>query len=67
MPDSMSYKTQSNCLKFSSLLVLLLLLQPVFAQYNFSAADDLLAKNQKQLGGSVIAMVYKDGKLIAHC
>lgn len=60
----MSYKTQSNCLKFSSLLVLLLLLQPAFAQYNFSAVDDLVAKNQKQLGGSVIAMVYKDGKLI---
>ena len=60
----MSYKIQSNCLKFSSLLALLLLLQPVFAQYNFSGVDDLLAKNQKLLGGDVIAMIYKDGKLI---
>jgi CubicO group peptidase (beta-lactamase class C family) len=64
MPDSMSYKIQSNCLKFSSLLGFLLLLQPVSGQYNFSAVDDLLAKNQKLLGGDVIAMVYKDGKMV---
>ena len=60
----MSYKTTSNCLKFSSLLAFLLLLQPVFAQYNFSEVDDLLTKNQKELGGDVIAMIYKDGKVI---
>jgi CubicO group peptidase (beta-lactamase class C family) len=60
----MSYKMKSNCLKFSSLLALLLLLQPVFAQYNFSEVDDILAKNQKLLGGGVIAMIYKDGKII---
>ncbi|MEP6750966.1 MAG: serine hydrolase domain-containing protein [Bacteroidota bacterium] len=60
----MSYKIHSNCLKFSPLLALLLLLQPVFGQSNFSSVDDLLAKNQKLLGGGVIAMIYKDGKLI---
>ncbi len=64
MPDSMSYKTRANCLKFSSLLVLLLLLQPVVAQYNFTALDDLLAKNQQALGGDIIAIIYKDGKPI---
>ncbi|MEO5595384.1 MAG: serine hydrolase domain-containing protein [Chitinophagaceae bacterium] len=42
----------------------MLLLQPVMAQYNFSEVDELLAKNQKQLGGDVIAMIYKDGKII---
>ena len=60
----MSYKTQSNCLKFSYLLAFLLLLQPVMAQYNFTEVDDLLSKNQKLLGGDVIAMIYKDGKLV---
>ncbi len=60
----MSYKINSNCLKFSSLLAFLLLLQPVSAQYNFSEVDDLITKNQKELGGDVIAMIYKDGKLI---
>lgn len=64
MPDSMSYKIQSNCLKFSSLLAFLLMLQPVFGQYSFAAVDELLVKNQKLLGGDVIAMVYKDGKVI---
>ena len=64
MPDSMSYKIKSNCLKFSSLLAFMLLLQPVTAQYNFAEVDDLLAKNQKLLGGDVIAMIYKDGKLV---
>jgi CubicO group peptidase (beta-lactamase class C family) len=60
----MSYKIKSTCLKFSYLLAFLLLLQPVMAQYDFTAVDDLLAKNQKLLGGDVIAMIYKDGKLI---
>ena len=64
MPDSMSYKTRSNCLKFIYLTACMLLLQPAFAQYNFNEVDDLLAKNQKVLGGDIIAMIYKDGKLI---
>ncbi len=61
---TMSYKNIQICLKFSSLCVFLLLLQPVFAQYKFTELDDLLTKNQKALGGDVIAMIYKDGKLI---
>ena len=64
MPDSMSYKLRSNCLKFSSLLAFMLLLQTAQAQYNFTAVDELLTKNQKLLGGDLIAMVYKDGKLV---
>jgi CubicO group peptidase (beta-lactamase class C family) len=64
MPDSMSYKFKLNCLKFSSLLAFMLLLQTVTAQYNFSAVDELLSKNQKLLGGDVIVMIYKDGKVI---
>jgi len=64
MPDSMSYKTRVNCLKFSILSAFLLLLQPVVAQYNFGQVDDLITKNQKVLGGDVIAVIYKDGKII---
>jgi CubicO group peptidase (beta-lactamase class C family) len=60
----MSYKIRSFCLKYTVLLAFLLLLQPVFGQYNFSEVDDLLAKNQKLLGGDVIAMIYKDGKIV---
>lgn len=64
MPDRMSYKIILNCLKFSLLSAFLLFLQPAWAQYNFSQVDELLAKNQKALGGDVIVMVYKDGKII---
>lgn len=73
MPDRMSYKNLQNCLKFSSLVLALLLLQPAFAQHApkpgdalppFPALDDYLAKNQKQLGGDVITMLYHDGKVI---
>ncbi|MEO5684729.1 MAG: serine hydrolase domain-containing protein [Chitinophagaceae bacterium] len=60
----MSCKIKSNCLKFSSLFAFLLLLQPARAQYNFNEVDELLTKNQKLLGGDIIAMIYKDGKLV---
>jgi CubicO group peptidase (beta-lactamase class C family) len=60
----MSYKNRLNCLEISSLLAFLLLLQPVHAQYNFGEIDDLLSKNQKLLGGDVIALIYKDGKIV---
>ncbi|MFT3935281.1 MAG: serine hydrolase domain-containing protein [Chitinophagaceae bacterium] len=60
----MSYNLKSNCLKFSSLLAFLLLLQPVWGQYNFSGLDDLVAKNEKVVGKDVIVMIYKDGKLV---
>lgn len=60
----MSYKIRTTCLKCSSLLAFLLLLQPVFGQYNFAEAEELLVKNQKLLGGDVVAMIYKDGKII---
>jgi CubicO group peptidase (beta-lactamase class C family) len=60
----MSYKINLICLKSSSVLAFLLLLQPVFGQYNFAAVDDLISKNQKLLGGDVIALIYKDGKIV---
>ncbi len=60
----MSYKVTSTCLYFSFLATFLLLLQPVWGQYNFSGVDDLLQKNQKAWGGDVVAQVWKDGKLV---
>jgi CubicO group peptidase (beta-lactamase class C family) len=60
----MTQKISTNCLKFSPFLAFLLLLQPVFGQYNFNDVDDLLTKNQKALGGAVVAMIYKDGKVV---
>ena len=60
----MSYKLKLICLNFSVLVSFLLILQPAFSQYNFAAVDDFLQKNQKVLGKEVIALVWKDGKVV---
>ncbi len=51
-------------MKGISFAFLLLILQPVMAQYDFSGVDQLLARNQKLLGNNVVALVYKDGKVV---
>lgn len=51
-------------MKVSLLVFLLLVLQSARAQYNFSKADALLQQKQQQLGGNVVTLVYKDGKII---
>lgn len=60
----MSLKINQICLKCSLVTGFLLLLQHGIAQYDFSAADQLLQKNQKLLGNEVAALVWKDGKII---
>ncbi|HEY4148308.1 MAG TPA: serine hydrolase domain-containing protein [Chitinophagaceae bacterium] len=60
----MAYKVRQTCLKFSLLGAFLLLLQPAFSQPNFDDLDALLTRNEKLLGGNVIALIYKDGKII---
>ena len=60
----MSYKFKSICLNFSLLLSFMLLLQVGFCQSNFSGVDDFIEKNKKVLGGEVIAMIWKDGKVV---
>jgi CubicO group peptidase (beta-lactamase class C family) len=42
----------------------LFMVLPLMAQYNFSALDQVLASRQKQLGGKVCMLIYKDGKII---
>ncbi len=39
-------------------------MQPVFSQPDFADLDALLTRNEKQLGGNVVALIYKDGKII---
>lgn len=60
----MAYQFRQTCLKFSLLAAFLLLLQPVFCQYNFGEVDALLLRDQKLLGGNAVALIYKDGKII---
>lgn len=60
----MSLKNNPICLISSLLSVCLLFFQFSFAQSDFSSVDALLQKNQKLLGNDVVALIYKDGKVI---
>jgi CubicO group peptidase (beta-lactamase class C family) len=60
----MSLKTRPICLICSILSVFLLFFQVSFSQSDFSQVDALLQKNQKALGNDVVAIIYKDGKVL---
>ncbi|MBO9203593.1 MULTISPECIES: serine hydrolase domain-containing protein [Niastella] len=60
----MSLKTRSICLICSILSLFLLFFQFSFSQSDFSQVDALVKKNQKILGNDVVALVYKDGKVV---
>jgi CubicO group peptidase (beta-lactamase class C family) len=60
----MSLKMNPFCLSCSLLTVFLLIFQFSFAQPDFSQADALLQKNQKSLANGVVALIYKDGRVI---
>lgn len=67
----MSYKITITCLKYSSVLLFMLMFQPGWSQSGknkvkevgteeYSELDALVLKNQKLLGNDVVAMVWKD-------
>ncbi len=62
--ETMSYKVNAICLKSSLLLGFLLLLQPVFSQYNFSELGQALQDKQKLLGDNAVAMVWSKDSLL---
>lgn len=62
--EIMSYKVRSICLYFSLLLSFMLFFHIASAQHNFSSVDEMLQKNHKTLKGKVVALVWKDGKIV---
>src|SRR5688572_11803591 len=60
----MSYKTHSTCMKVIPALLLLLFLQPVFAQYKWTELDQELQSQQKLLGNNLVAMIWKGDSLV---
>ena len=60
----MSYKTCNTCLKGLLALGFLLVCLLSKGQANFTTVDNLLVKNKKVLGNDLVAMVYKDGKIV---
>lgn len=63
-PVSMSYKFNSICLKSSLVAVFLLLLQPVFSQYNWTDLDQELQAKQKLLGTNLVCLLWNKDTLI---
>lgn len=51
-------------MKVIALALFLLILQPAMGQYDLSGLDPFLQRNQKALGGSLVAVVWKDGKVV---
>lgn len=62
--EIMSLNPMSACLNCSLLLAFMLLLQTALGQYNFSEVDRIIAANKKSLGGKLVTLVAKDGKII---
>src|SRR5213075_2194240 len=60
----MSHKVRSICMKVTSVAAFLLLLQPVFAQYNWTELNQELTDKQKLLGDNLVAMVWKGDSLV---
>ncbi|HYM93267.1 MAG TPA: serine hydrolase domain-containing protein [Chitinophagaceae bacterium] len=60
----MSCKINPICLKSSLLIGFLLLLQPVFSQYNFSDLNEALLSKQKVLGNNVVFILWNKDSLL---
>ncbi len=61
---TMSYKVNAICMKVISVAIFLLLLQPVSAQYNWSALDTELEAKQDILGKNLVAMIWDKDSLL---
>jgi len=73
--ETMAYPVLSVCIKVTTVLAFLLILQPVVGQRNakplpgqekFSDLDDLLAQKQKALGKDFVVMVWKKNDTLVY-
>lgn len=62
--ENMSQKALKYCMKVSAILFFLLFYHCATAQYNFSELDAKLKDVQKQLGGNVVTLIYKDSQIV---
>ncbi len=60
----MSQKNHSTCVKVSAVLFCMLFFQFANAQMSFPGVDQKLETAKKELGGYVVAMIYKGDKVI---
>ena len=52
------------CRKCSPALIFLLFFQSAFCQYDFTVLNNKLESHSKELGGNIVALLYKDNKVI---
>ena len=52
------------CRKCSPALIFLLFFQSAFCQYDFTLLNNKLELHSKELGGNIVALLYKDNKVI---
>ena len=62
--ENMSAKFKLYCAKVSAALIFMLFFQSAMAQPDFSEVDRKLESAKKELGDKVVALIYKDGKII---
>lgn len=62
--EIMSFQLSFTCLNCSLLLSFMLLLQTATGQYNFSEVDRIVTAGKQSLGGKLITLVAKDGKIV---
>lgn len=60
----MSSFLSSICRKCSPIVGFLLFFQSAFAQYDFTELNKQIDNHSKELGGNVVALIYKDNKVI---
>jgi CubicO group peptidase (beta-lactamase class C family) len=60
----MACKFRSTCLKVSSLVIFLLFFQFGNAQYDFGGVNSKFLQYEKESGGKLTIMIYKDGKTL---
>ena len=61
---NMSAKHYKTCLKFSLVLIFMLILQSLSAQTDFSQLEKTLKQNEKLLGKDLVVVIQKEGKNI---
>lgn len=64
--ETMTQKNKYLCLKCSLFTGLLLFLQPVFSQYNFTELDKKLEEKQKLLGKDFVVLIWKKNDTLVY-
>lgn len=62
--EIMSSKYPTTCLNYSMLLTFMLFFQAASGQYNFSEVDQIITSGKQSMGGKVVTLVAKDGKVV---